>query len=248
MELTHGSVFAGFGGLDLGFERAGFKPIWCVEINNYARQVLDQHWPAIPKFRDITTCGRHNLVVPTVITGGFPCQDVSYVGTGKGLTGERSGLWYEMLRVVSELRPHFLVVENTAALLFRGMGCVLGGLSEIGYDAEWEVLSAEAFGAPHERERTFIVAYPTHLSGLQTCPRLVSDRSQALAWHDNHQLRWAEMASTDWKIPESYTIGAIDGIPRRVDRAKALGNAVVPQIAEAIGKMIRSVEQFYGQP
>ena len=241
MELTHGSLFSGIGGFDLGFERAGFKSLWQVEIDPYATKVLEKNFPDAKRFSDIRTVGKHNLATPTVITGGFPCQDISYVGTGKGLLGERSGLWKEMWRVVFELRPRFVVVENTAALLFRGMGRVLGELSEIGCDAEWEVISAEAIGAAHERERAFIVAYPKSLARLQASKTIMPVGTRRVASHHDCRLRWTEMAKPNWAIPESYTSRTIDGIPRRVERSKCLGNAIVPQIAEFIAYQIKGV-------
>src|SRR3990167_223787 len=102
MELTHGSLFSGIGGFDLGFERAGFRTLWQVENNDYANRVLARHWPSTSRFGDIATVGIHNLAPVTVITGGFPCQDISVAGHRKWITGERSGLWSEMHRVVSE--------------------------------------------------------------------------------------------------------------------------------------------------
>jgi DNA (cytosine-5)-methyltransferase 1 len=155
-----GSCFAGIGGFELGFERAGFVTRWQVEIDPYCQKVLEKNFPHAERFRDIRECGRHNLAPVDVICGGFPCQDVSNAGLRAGIEGERSGLWSEMFRIVSELRPSYVVVENVAALLGRGIGRVLGDLSKIGYDAEWQVISAADMGAPHLRERVWIVAYP----------------------------------------------------------------------------------------
>src|SRR3990167_7782710 len=160
MELTHGSLFSGIGGFDLGFERAGFKTLWQVEIEDYATKVLEKHWPNVRRYRDITTIDWGTIPIPIVLTGGFPCQDISVAGKGAGITGTRSGLWSHFHRAISVLRPPYVVAENVSALLFRGMGRVLGDLSEIGYDAEWEVISASALGAVHKRERVFILAYP----------------------------------------------------------------------------------------
>ncbi len=157
--LTMGSLFAGIGGFDLGFERAGFKTVWQVEINEYCRKVLARHFPDAERYADIRECGVHNLKPVDVICGGFPCQDISNAGLRAGIDGERSGLWREMHRIISELRPRYVVVENVAALLGRGISRVLGDLSEIGYDAEWQVISAADVGAPHLRERIWIMAY-----------------------------------------------------------------------------------------
>lgn len=159
MSLTFGSLFAGIGGFDLGFERAGMVCKWQVEIDDYANRALAKHWPNVHRERDIRECGAHNLERVDVICGGFPCQDISYAGLGAGLDGERSGLFFEAIRVVQELRPRVVVLENVAALLTRGLDRVLGTLAEIGYDAEWHCIPAAAVGAPHIRDRVFVVAH-----------------------------------------------------------------------------------------
>jgi DNA (cytosine-5)-methyltransferase 1 len=162
---TVGSLFSGIGGFELGFEWAGFQTEWQVEINEYARRVLAKHWPNVERHTDVREVGKHNLKTVDVLIGGFPCQDISTAGKGVGIEGGRSGLWSEYARIIGELRPKYAVMENVAALVYRGLGRVLGDLAEIGYDAEWQVLSAAAFGAPHQRERIFIVGYP-HDDGL----------------------------------------------------------------------------------
>lgn len=167
--FTMGSLFAGIGGFDLGFERAGFKTVWQVEIDSYCQKVLAKNFPEAKRFGDIRDCGRHNLESVDVICGGFPCQDISNAGKRAGITGERSGLWAEMCRIVGELRPRYVVVENVAALLGRGMGRVLGDLAEIGYDAEWEIISAADVGAPHLRERVWIMAHAKAFQCMQRC-------------------------------------------------------------------------------
>lgn len=162
--MKFGSLFSGIGGMDLGLERAGMECAWQVEIDEFCRKVLTKHWPNVPKFNDVRECGKHNLEPVDLIAGGFPCQDIS-VGNqaGQGLEGERSGLWSEMFRIISELRPGFALVENVANLFNRGIERVLGNLAGIGYDAEWQVIPASAVGAPHTRSRVFIVAYPASL-------------------------------------------------------------------------------------
>jgi DNA (cytosine-5)-methyltransferase 1 len=136
---------------------------WQVEINDYATKVLAKHWPSVHRERDIRECGSQNLEAVDVICGGFPCQDISYAGLGAGLDGERSGLFFEALRVVRELQPRAVVLENVAALLTRGLDRVLGTLAEIGFDAEWHCIPAAAVGAPHIRDRVFILAYSTSI-------------------------------------------------------------------------------------
>lgn len=158
-QLTVGSLFAGIGGFDLGFERAGFRTEWQVEIDPYCRKVLERHFPHAERFTDIRDCGKHNLRAVDVIAGGFPCQPVSLAGKGLAQSDER-WLWPEFRRIICEIRPRFVVVENVPGLLSRGMGIVLGDLADIGYDAEWHSLPAAAFGARHLRWRVWIVAYP----------------------------------------------------------------------------------------
>jgi len=154
-----GSLFSGIGGLELGLERAGLGPvIWQCEIDPFARQVLAKHWPNTRRFEDVRSVDE-NAPAVDLICGGFPCQDLSYAGNGAGLEGARSGLWFEYLRIVRALRPRFVVVENVPALLSRGLGVVLGGLAEGGYDAQWDCIPAQAVGAPHRRDRIFVVAW-----------------------------------------------------------------------------------------
>ena len=164
--LTVGSLFSGIGGLDLGLEWAGLGPVkWQVEIDPYAQAILARHWPDVPRHRDVRACGVGNLSPVDVVCGGFPCQDVSVAGKGAGLAGARSGLWYEYARIVGELRPRYVVVENVSALAVRGLDSVLGCLAALGYDACWFPLRASDVGAPHRRERLFIVAWMVHASG-----------------------------------------------------------------------------------
>lgn len=158
-QLTVGSLFAGIGGFDLGFQRAGFEISWQAEIDQFCQKVLSKHFPEAKRYGDIRTVGAANLDPVDVICGGFPCQDISIAGKGAGLAGERSGLWFEMHRIISELRPKYVVVENVRRLLTLGLDRVLGTLAEIGYDAEWEIISAGDIGAPHRRERLWVVAY-----------------------------------------------------------------------------------------
>jgi len=163
VSLTHGSLFSGIGGIGLGFERVGIETTWQVEIDEYARRVLEKHWPGVERFSDIRECGAHNLKPVDIISGGFPCQDLSVAGKQQGLDAGRSGLWWEMLRVACELRPRILVVENVPNLLAGDGGdwarTFFGSLAESGFDAEWGIVSAAQAGAPHLRKRVFVVAY-----------------------------------------------------------------------------------------
>lgn len=162
-----GSLFAGIGGLGLGIgwalTEAGIahRVAWQVEIEAFPRSVLARHWPEADRsVTDVRLAGCANLAPVDIIDGGFPCQDLSYAGKGEGIVeGNRSGLWYEYRRVVCELRPWIVVVENVGALLSRGVGIVLGDLATLGYDAEWRCIRASDVGAPHRRERLFVVAH-----------------------------------------------------------------------------------------
>ena len=157
--FTFGSLFSGIGGLDLGLERAGMRCAWQVENNDFCQKVLAKHWPDVARHGDVRHVGKRNLAHVKLIAGGFPCQDISDAGQMAGITGERSGLWKEMHRVICELRPEWVLVENVSALTHRGIDVVLGDMAEARYDALWTCLRASDFGAPHIRERIFIVAH-----------------------------------------------------------------------------------------
>lgn len=233
---TVGSLFAGVGGFDLGFERAGFAVKWQVEINERNRRVLAKHWPHVRQHDDVRTFpvadGTDWRV--DVIVGGFPCQDVSRAGLREGIEGERSGLYAHMLRVVRSLRPRYVVVENVTGLLDGGLGAVLGDLAASGFDAEWSVLSACAVGAAHTRERVFLVAYPHGQHG-QKGMGVQSHRPCAHEPRDGRPLPFGGLDA------DAGTRGATDGIPGGVDRVEriaALGNAVVPQVAEFVARCV----------
>ena len=264
-EITFGSLFAGIGGFDLGFERAGMVCKWQVEIDDYANRVLAKHWPNVHRERDIRSAGRHNLERVDVICGGFPCQDISYAGQGAGLDGERSGLFFEAIRVVRELRPRVVVLENVAALLTRGLDRVLGTLAEIGFDAEWHCIPASAVGAPHIRDRVFVLAYSSSYGDSERKKHSGRSRpdKQSAVWMDSNaessgrkrsdipnssskgtrkdrRLQSARVCSgiNRWWATEPDVGRVAYGVPKRVDRLRGLGNAVVPQVAEFIGRKI----------
>jgi len=157
-------LFSGIGGFSLGLERTGgFETVAFCEIDPFCRRVLAKHWPNVRQYTDVRNLSADTLrsdgIAVDAIAGGFPCQDISLAGAGAGLEGERSGLWSEYARLVRELRPQFVFVENVAALLGRGLDRVLGDLAALGYDAEWHCIPAGRLGAPHERDRIWIIAY-----------------------------------------------------------------------------------------
>ena len=234
--LTVGSLFAGIGGFDLGLERTGgFRVVWQCEIDEYCQRVLAKHWPHVKRYGDIREL--HHVERVDVLCGGFPCQDISFAGTGSGLDGERSSLFFEMVRVLRLSRARILIVENSSALLVRGMGRVLAELAAAGFDAEWTVLRACDFGATHERERIYIVAYANESNG-EARLGTQQDRQRAVFAEDHHQ------RLPIWLQAASRFAGMDDGVRGRAyqDRVGALGNAVVPQIVTWIGKQILDTE------
>lgn len=239
-KVTIGSLFSGIGGLELGLERAGLGPVvWQVEKEPFCREVLAKHWPSAMRFDDVRTVGRDVLERVRIICGGFPCQDISYAGSGAGLAGERSGLWSEFARIIRELRPQFIVVENVAALLVRGFGDVIGTLSAYGYDAEWSTVSGCSVGAPHVRRRVFIVAYADGIYGWPRIRNTTQRFSRAIQAVD-----CLESARTGWRArmanPSELYRGA-DGVPFRMERNRAIGNAVMPAVAEVIGRIVKEM-------
>ena len=158
-------LFSGIGGFSLGLERTGgFETVAFCEIEDYPRRVLARHWPKVPCYDDVRTLTADTLrrdgIGIDVIAGGFPCQGISEAGLREGLQDARSGLWYEYARLIGEIRPRFVIVENVSELLRNGMGTVLGNLAALGYDAEWHSIPALAVGADHIRDRVWIIAYP----------------------------------------------------------------------------------------
>jgi len=171
--MTFGSLFAGIGGFDLGLERAGMECAWQVEIEDFPRRVLEAHWPGLYRPLDVCDVGGENLDPVDLICGGFPCQDLSVAGKRAGLAGERSGLFFEFMRIVDELAPSWVLIENVLGLLSsnggRDMGAVLGTLAELGYGYAYRVLDAQFFGVAQRRRRVFIIGH----RGNYECPAKV---------------------------------------------------------------------------
>ncbi len=239
-------LFSGIlvGGFSLGLERTGgFTTVAFCEIEPFPRKVLAKHWPKVPCYHDVRKLTAARLaadgIAVDVITGGFPCQDLSVAGKRAGLGGKRSGLWSEIVRLTRDLRPRYLIVENVANLL-KGpserpggwFGRILGDLAALGYDAEWENIPAAAVGAPHPRERVWIVSYPSQEHGR---PRVEAPRIP-------QQLRG--IFGRDWadRKDQPEILRVDDGLPQPLDAFGSLGNAVVPQIPELIGNAILAAE------
>jgi DNA (cytosine-5)-methyltransferase 1 len=258
-------LFSGIGGFSLGLERTGgFETVAFCEIDKKARLVLKKHWPDTPIFEDVTTLTGDQINDKIdIIVGGFPCQDISLAGKGAGLAGARSGLWYEYHRLIKEIRPSWVIAENVSALRSRGLDEVLRSLAEIGYDAEWHCIPAAAVGAPHQRDRIWVIAYANadriyrwpqsqfanncvretiydEFGGI--CPKISDALRKGLErqWQiarrtgEKHQ----DVSDARWWAIEPDVGRVAHGVSGRVDRLKQLGNAVVPQIPELIGRAI----------
>jgi DNA (cytosine-5)-methyltransferase 1 len=239
--MNIGSLFSGIGGLEYGLELAmPFAKIkWQVEQNKYCQSILAKHWPDTIRYNNVLDVGSHNLEKVDLICGGFPCQDISKAGKGRGLDGVKSGLWFEMSRIISELRPRIAVLENVPAITIRGLDRVLYSLASMGYDAEWTNLSAQAFGAPHKRNRWCLVAYSNSDGSLAKPIYTESMEEERMFECSSSKIRRLYTKNYWKKHPPKSTICHLDdGIPHRVARLKALGNAVVPQCAQYIGEAI----------
>ncbi len=161
-------LFSGIGGFALAAKWVWEDELDIVgfcEIDKYAQKVLKKNFPGVPIYEDITKLNGKSFKNIDLLTGGFPCQDISIAGKGAGLEGARSGLWTEMHRIISEVRPRFALIENVPMLTIRGGTRVIADLAEIGYDCEWQIVGADDVGAWHRRKRIWIVAYPRHLCG-----------------------------------------------------------------------------------
>jgi DNA (cytosine-5)-methyltransferase 1 len=236
-------LFSGIGAFSLGLERAGMRTTAFCEIDPYCRRVLAKHWPEVPCYDDVRSLTAERLradgISVDVICGGFPCQDISRAGTGHGIDGERSGLWREFARLIRELRPRYALVENVAALLDGELGTVLRDLAECGFDAEWSIVSACSLGAPHMRQRVFVVAYPDSIDGRPRLRHTASQSQRALQAVDH--LARSRAGWGTWLEDPSALYGGADGVAAGMDRNRAIGNAVVPLAPELIGRAILEV-------
>lgn len=262
------SLFSGIGGIDLGLEAHGCSTVAYSEIDPYACKIMAKQFPEAVSLGDITQLGYEVNANGTayiersdtgdgfwlppidIICGGFPCQDVSGAWGGPGISGPRSGLWRFYAQAIRSLLPRGVLVENVVSLKKRGLGVILGDLASLGYDAEWLVLQASGSGAPHERRRLFLLAYPNS-SGRQEQRRSVTATAQQLAAERHGQVLadWAPAESSVATGTGSRTTAAawsaepdvdrvVDGVPHRVDRLRCLGNAVVPQVAEHVAGIL----------
>mgnify|MGYP000960648423 CR=1 FL=1 len=239
-------LFSGVGGFSLGLEKAGMETAAFCEIDINAQKVLEKHWPNVPIFNDVKELTHERLIrdgiYPDIIVGGFPCQDISTAGKQAGIHGERSGLWTEFKRLIRDVQPKWAIIENVSALRSQGLTLVLQDLWEIGYDAEWHCIPASAVGAPHQRDRVWVIAYPMSkrlqqpLIHRQSIPFFTAEVKPRLS---NDRL-------SEWLASwiRSRIVSGGDGIPRRLacHALSQYGNAVVPQIPELIGRAILAHE------
>ena len=249
--LTFLSLFAGIGGIDLGLERAGHKCIGQIEIDPYCQKVLARHWPNVPRHDDIRTFHGSEFGPFDLLTGGYTCQPFSHAGKRAGEPDPRH-LWPEVHRIIRNVRPRYALLENVPGHLSLGFGRVLGDLAESGYDAEWDCIPASAVGAPHRRDRLWIVAHPARneRNGIRrSWQRTFDGRSrQVRHQHIGENAKKVGSASgRQWRVTNDTgkwwavepDVGRMaHGVPNRMDRLSSLGNAVVPQVAELIGRRL----------
>ena len=280
MSLKVVDLFSGIGGFSLGFEEAGMETVLFCENDIDCKKVLSKHWPKVPIWSDIKTLTGNRIKSIcgddiSVLCGGFPCQDISVAGGKKGLKDEqtgkatRSGLWFEFKRIIKEVGPRYVVIENVANLRSKGLATIIKDLWQIGYVGEWNIISARSVGAPHLRERCWIIAYPCskrlerqrQSCGVQAQQSTVNSNNAEFANTNNFRLWrsfasqkessrwWSETTSciSHWEETQSIVCGVSDGVSRGMDRGrkqriKQLGNAVVPQIPKLIGRAIMEFE------
>ena len=238
-----GSLFSGIGGFELGIEAAfgaSVQTVWQVEKDLFCQKVLKKHWPNVLLLDDVKKVNKDTVPPIDMLIGGFPCQSISIAGKMEGLENEeKSGLWWEMYRIIGDLRPRIIVLENVSNILSVGGSTVVGSLAKIGYDLEWQVVRASDFGAPHRRSRWFCLAYtaspqqkqPTYTKRLEQKKRTVHTIRQGL-WYNKRTSNWT-------KFPTQPPVcGRNDGIPNRMDRLRSLGNSIVPACSEYVGRCI----------
>lgn len=245
---THLSLFSGIGGMDLGLDRAGFRTIGQVELDPYCRSVLARHWPEVPRHDDVRTVPAWWRSEPrepvSLVSGGFPCQPFSHAGNQLGMADERWG-WPWMRDVIAAVRPQFVIAENVPGLLSdtEAFATILADLSALGFSVEWSILSACQMGAPHMRKRLFTVAHAGSFgrirgTGSEGTGGQAPERSETGSdpGDKGRSLIPARPASHWGTEPELDRMA--NGIPNWSHRSKAIGNAVVPQVAEFVGRMI----------
>lgn len=237
---TAGSLFSGIGGFDLGLERAGWRIVWQVENNPFCLRVLAKHWPEVARYGDIRDFPPANIFRPDIIVGGFPCQPHSTAGKRGGARDDRN-LWPEYRRIIAELNPTWVVGENVSGIITTMLDDILDNLEDIGYATQAFNIPAGAFDKPHRRQRLWIIAHSNRNDGYIHQPR-----SEGKIWfgddiNGGSLPRGRREAS--WDQARSRVRRNDDGLPHWVDRIRALGNAVVPDIAQFLGELILKADR-----
>lgn len=236
--MTHGSLFSGIEGFGLGAAFAGIKTIWSCEFEDFQTGIIKKNFGEKHEVnRDIRTYKNPRFV--DIISGGFPCQDISIAGKGVGIVGQRSGLWSEMYRILREVRPRYVIIENSPMLLVRGFERVLCDLSQIGYDAEWQCLSGTDFGIQQGRERLYCIAYPCEINSEWRYKKSVFRKPYLPGEYSRIYPGWR----TRQHIPSPRFAGASNGVPDRVDRTQSIGNAVQPIVAHYLFECIKIFDE-----
>jgi len=226
--MKHGSLFSGIEGFAKGAELAGIETVWSCELEAYNRKIISKHHPYQKQYADIRDMRNPGYV--DIISGGFPCQDISVAGKMEGITGTRSGLWSENFRIIREVMPRYAIIENSPALLIRGFERILLDLSSIGYNAEWQVISNIAFGYPHKRERLYVIAYPYEVRLQGDIQGDNSLDTVFRKWTPNTNDGYS-LSKRIHQIPTCPIIRNGDGFRSWSHRVGAIGNAVNPTIA-----------------
>jgi len=240
------ALFAGAGGGILGGHLLGWRTVCAVEWEAYPASVLvarqnDKILSPFPIWDDVQTFdGKPWRGIVDVVSGGFPCQDISAAGKGDGIDGERSGMWREMARIIGEVMPKYVFVENSPMLTIRGLGTVLRDLATMGYDAEWCVLGAANVGANHKRDRIWIVGKRQMVNTRCQHGEKRLSKSELIknTKTSNYCKRFSQISLWDKKI-ESTVVRMVDGMASRVDRLKAIGNGQVPLVAETAWNILK---------
>lgn len=238
--MTHGSLFSGIGGFELGAQMNNIPTLWNCEIETFQRSILKQVFPNTKQYEDIEKLS--NPAYVDIISGGFPCQDISIARKGVGITGSRSGLWNEMYRIVREVRPKYVLIENSPMLLIRGFEQVLCDLSEIGYYAEWKCIQNKVFGFPHNRERLYCIAYDSYQirrEKIYNEGTIFNPKSRSFEIQGGKFSRMS--CSSFWTEDYSEFLRMDDGISYNVHRLEAIGNAVNPVVA---GYLFDCIKEF----
>lgn len=239
--MTHGSLFSGIGGFELGASMNDIPTLWNCEIETFQRRILKQVFPKTKQYEDIERLSNPEYV--DIISGGFPCQDISIAGKGIGITGNRSGLWNEMYRIIREVRPRYVLIENSPMLLIRGFERVLCDLCKIGYNAEWKCISNKAFGFPHNRERLYCIAYDSYQvrwEKIQVESTIFNQESESFKIQGGKFSRMS--CSSFWSEDYSEFLRMDNGISYNVHRLEAIGNAVNPIIAGYLFSCIKQLD------